>query len=106
MMSTLFTKTALAYNDFMEILGVTAAAAELGVKPNRVRELIRLGKLPAQQLGREWAITRADLDKFKARIRPVGRPKKITVRVDPITAATLATPRPAVDEPGERELPY
>lgn len=89
----------------MEILGITAVAAELGIKPNRVRQLIYLGKLPAQKLGREWAITRIDLDKFKAQKRPVGRPKKLTIKVDPATLTALQQPRkPAADE-GE-ESPY
>lgn len=58
----------------MEIVGVTSAAEEIGISTNRVRELIHLGKLPAQKVGREWAITRKDLEAFKARERPVGRP--------------------------------
>ena len=60
----------------MEIMGVTVAARELGLSTSRVRELIQLGKLPAQKLGREYAITREDLDAFKLIDRPVGRPPK------------------------------
>jgi excisionase family DNA binding protein len=60
----------------MEIVGVTVAARELGLSTSRVRELIQLGKLPAQKLGREYAITREDLEAFKLIDRPVGRPPK------------------------------
>ena len=60
----------------MEVVGVTKAAEELKLSTNRVRELITLGKLPAQRLGREWAILRTDLDEFKAKDRPPGRPRK------------------------------
>jgi excisionase family DNA binding protein len=61
----------------MEIVGVTIAARELGLSTSRVRELIQLGKLPAQKLGREYAITREDLEAFKSLDRPVGRPPKV-----------------------------
>ncbi len=60
----------------MELVGVTLAADELNLSPNRVRQLIKLGRLPAQKLGREYAITRADLEAFKRIDRPVGRPPK------------------------------
>jgi hypothetical protein len=33
-------------------------------------------RLPAQRIGREYAITRADLEAFKQLDRPVGRPRK------------------------------
>ena len=58
----------------MELVGVTQAAKELGLSKGRVRELIHLEKLPAQKVGREWAILRADLEKFKQKDRPTGRP--------------------------------
>jgi len=66
----------------MEIVGVTVAARELGLSSSRVRELIQLGKLPAQKLGREYAITREDLEAFKRIDRPVGRPPKENDTVD------------------------
>lgn len=66
----------------MEIVGVTVAARELGLSTSRVRELIQLGKLPAQKLGREYAITREDLEAFKALDRPVGRPPKESTAID------------------------
>jgi len=60
----------------MEIVSVSAAAKELGLSSNRVRELIYAGQLPAQKLGREWGILRPDLDHFKTKDRPHGRPPK------------------------------
>jgi excisionase family DNA binding protein len=60
----------------MELVGVTVAAEELGLSPNRVRQLIKMERLPAQRIGREYAITRADLEAFKQLDRPVGRPRK------------------------------
>jgi excisionase family DNA binding protein len=60
----------------MEVVSVTEAARELGLSNNRVRELIHSGQLPAQKLGREWAILRPDLEQFKTKERPPGRPPK------------------------------
>jgi len=65
-----------------ELVGVTIAARELGLSPARVRELIKLERLPAQQIGREYAITREDLEAFKLIERPVGRPPKEHDTVD------------------------
>lgn len=59
-----------------ELVGVTAAADELNLSPNRVRQLIKLERLPAQRIGREYAITREDLEAFKLVDRPIGRPPK------------------------------
>ncbi len=67
----------------MELVGVTVAADELNLSPNRVRQLIKLGRLPAQQIGREYAITRADLEAFKRVDRPVGRPPKDAAQDSP-----------------------
>ena len=61
---------------------MTVAARELGLSTSRVRELIQLGKLPAQKLGREYAITREDLEAFKLIDRPIGRPPKEYDTVD------------------------
>jgi excisionase family DNA binding protein len=56
----------------VEIVGVVIAADELGISTMRVRELIKLGKLPAQQIGREYAILRAHLEAFKKIERKAG----------------------------------
>ncbi len=66
-----------------ELVGVTAAARELGLSTARVRELIKLERLPAQQIGREYAITREDLEAFKRIDRPVGRPPIDPEPIDP-----------------------
>jgi excisionase family DNA binding protein len=60
----------------MELVGVTVAAKELHISRNRVRQLIKAGRLPAQKIGREYAITREDLEAFKVIDRPVGRPPR------------------------------
>ncbi len=66
----------------MELVGVTVAAKELHLSRNRVRQLIKAGRLPAQKIGREYAITREDLETFKAIDRPVGRPPKEEAEID------------------------
>lgn len=66
-----------------ELVGVTVAADELNLSPNRVRQLIKLERLPAQRIGREYAITREDLETFKRIDRPVGRPPKDPEAIDP-----------------------
>ena len=69
----------------MELVGVTVAANELHISRNRVRQLIKAGQLPAQKIGREYAITREDLETFKAIDRPVGRPPKEDTEIDGTT---------------------
>jgi excisionase family DNA binding protein len=66
----------------MELVGVTVAAEELNLSPDRVRRLIKIGRLPAQRIGREFAITRDDLEAFKLIDRPVGRPPKKSSSID------------------------
>jgi excisionase family DNA binding protein len=65
-----------------ELVGVTVAADELNLSPNRVRQLIKLERLPAQRIGREYAITREDLEMFKSLDRLVGRPPKESATTD------------------------
>lgn len=43
---------------------VKEAAEELGLTPQRVRQFCREGRL-GQRLGREWVITREELEEFK-----------------------------------------
>jgi excisionase family DNA binding protein len=50
------------------------AAADLGVSPGRVRQLLLAGQLPGEKLGWDWMIRRADLDRFKA--LPPGRTRR------------------------------
>ncbi len=57
----------------MRYLTTAEAADLLGVIPRRVRALIESGKLPAERLGRDWAIKRKDLDELD---RTPGRPRR------------------------------
>lgn len=50
------------------------AADDLGVSMRRVTALIKSGRLPSQQIGREHLIEKLDLELVRA--RKVGRPKK------------------------------
>lgn len=49
------------------------AAARLGVTPNRIRQLIRGGQMPAQKVGRDWMILEEDLESFQN--QPLGKPR-------------------------------
>ena len=41
-----------------------------------IQAAIKRGKLPAEKVGRDWHIERADFDKWMSSPRKVGRPKK------------------------------
>jgi excisionase family DNA binding protein len=58
----------------MELIGTALAAQKLGVSQDRVRALIKAGRLPAEKLGRDYFINPKDLALVKHR-KP-GRPKK------------------------------
>jgi len=60
----------------MELIGTAVAAERLGVSADRVRALIKAGRLPAKKLGRDWFIDPKDLARVKDR-KP-GRPRKKT----------------------------
>jgi excisionase family DNA binding protein len=51
------------------------AAEELGLTPQRVREFCQQGRL-GRRVGRQWVITREELERFKQTPRPPGRPRK------------------------------
>jgi hypothetical protein len=59
-------------NVLASILDTKAAAAELGVSPRRILQLIKSGRLPAQLLGGVHIVMRSDLAKVADR-KP-GRP--------------------------------
>ncbi len=63
----------------MRYLTTTAAAEILRVTPRRIRALIESGKLPAERMGRDWAIKPKDLDRLKG--RTPGRPRKVSNNV-------------------------
>ena len=51
---------------------VTQVAKELGVGPQRVRDLIHAGRLPFERFGNMMLIRSSDID--LVRVRKVGRP--------------------------------
>lgn len=51
----------------MEHLTTQQVGKILNVTPQRVLALIRAGRLPATKVGRDWLITRQDLEKFEKR---------------------------------------
>lgn len=57
-----------------DMLSTAAVATELKVTVRRVQQMITRGQLPAQKLGRDFFIRRADL--AKVRVRKTGRPPK------------------------------
>ena len=61
----------MAEEKFMTTVEV---AEELGIGAQRVRDLIKAGRLPAQKFGRDWVIREADLGLIEHR-KP-GRPRK------------------------------
>jgi len=59
----------------MDILSPEQAAQELGITAGTVRQYCDQGRL-GRKWGRVWLITREELDQFKAKRRPAGRPRK------------------------------
>lgn len=60
------------------LLTTKEAAARLGVKASRVRQLIAAGQLTAQRIGRDWAIDERALPRAAQRPGrgyPKGRPR-------------------------------
>ena len=57
----------------MDKLTTAAAAALLGVTPQRVRALIKAGMLEAEKWGRDWQISAESVERRK--IRPPRRKK-------------------------------
>jgi excisionase family DNA binding protein len=58
----------------MELIGTALAAQRLKVSQDRVRALIKAGRLPAKKLGRDYFIDPKDL--VLVRNRKPGRPRK------------------------------
>lgn len=58
----------------MDALTTAQAADSLGVTAERVRQLIRAGRLPAEKVGRDFLIKKKDLVQVKDR-KP-GRPPR------------------------------
>jgi excisionase family DNA binding protein len=58
------------------LLTVPEAAERLGLSIAMVRRYCAQGQLPAQKLGRDWAIRRRDIEQFAAAPRRSGRPRR------------------------------
>jgi len=59
----------------MDLLSIKEAANVLEISNVRVFQLIQEGSLPAQKIGRDWFITKNDVESAKSRPGR-GRPKK------------------------------
>ena len=59
----------------MDILTVKQVSDELGITAVTVRRYCQEGRL-GRKFGRQWLITRDELEKFKKIKRKVGRPPK------------------------------
>lgn len=59
----------------MDLITTKDAAEKLGVSMRRITALIKDGRLPSQQIGREHLIKESDLE--LVRERKVGRPAKV-----------------------------
>jgi excisionase family DNA binding protein len=84
----------------MEWLTVEEAAAELGLSKIRAYQLVQSGALPAEKLGRQYAIHPDVLRAFKKRKRRAGRPTSYVVlhgkRSWDVTAQSAAEAREKV----------
>ncbi len=56
------------------MVGVAEAAAELGVSPRRVRQMLADGAIVGERVGRAWVIDAGRLREARGRRREVGRP--------------------------------
>jgi len=56
------------------LLTISEAAERLGLSVAMVRRYCAAGKLPAQKIGRDWAIRQRDVEHFAATPRRSGRP--------------------------------
>jgi len=62
-------------------MSTVQAATQLGVSPNRIRQLAASGQLPARRFGRAWMIRRADLERYRVLPEGVkGRPRRLNQR--------------------------
>ncbi len=59
-----------------ELVLLPDAARELGISHVTAWRYVKAERLKARKLGPLYVIRRADLDAFKAKDRPVGRPRR------------------------------
>ena len=69
-----------------QLLTVDEVAGRLNMHVKTVRRYIREGKLKARRIGKEYRITRADLDAFAGATDPV---EPAVVRTRQVTASTI-----------------
>lgn len=55
---------------------LSEAARELNLSHVSVWRFIQAGRLPARRVGPIWLVKRSDVEAFKIRERPIGRPRK------------------------------
>lgn len=59
------------------MLLLSEAAADVGVSPERMRQLVKDGRLKARRRGRFYMVFRSELERFKMQPRVrTGRPRK------------------------------
>jgi excisionase family DNA binding protein len=58
----------------MKLIGTKEASSRLAISQQRIQALIKVGRLPAEKVGRDWLIKEVDLE--RVRNRPIGRPPK------------------------------
>lgn len=56
------------------LLTISETAHRLGLSIAMVRRYCADGKLPAQKIGRDWAVLQRDVEQFAATPRQIGRP--------------------------------
>lgn len=60
----------------IEYIGVSQAAAIIGVSPGRVRALVRTNRIKAEGIEGRYLIHREEVNRFKSIPRLPGKPKK------------------------------
>lgn len=58
------------------MLTTKQAATELGIQPGSVKKLCQRGILKAEHIGRDWLISRDEIERYKAERKPAHRPSK------------------------------
>ena len=56
------------------LFNATEAAKYLGLTDSMVRNYCRQQRIKAERVGRNWVITKRELDRFKKTPRPIGNP--------------------------------
>jgi len=58
----------------MPLLSLTEASTRLGLSTSRLRLLIKQGRIQATMVGKTYAVTEKELERFAALPRSAGRP--------------------------------